>query len=165
MGYVSVPAHGSTNSHNYFSKGFNDKITQILSLFLLLVVILIFQLYISFAQCINQHALTALTLLDLSAAFDTIDYSVLLDRLSDGYGLSGTAFSWIRSFLVNRFEYKKNKNMFFKCSAFVLRCSPRLGYWSTTIYPVSHTTTLTYSLPQIRPSFICRWHPSIHICI
>jgi len=47
---------------------------------------------------------TALTLLDLSTAFDTIDYSFLLDRLSDCYGMSGTALTWIRSFLINRFQ-------------------------------------------------------------
>ena len=55
---------------------------------------------------------TALTLLDLSAAFDTIDYSVLLDRLSDWYGISGTALTWIRSFLINRFQSIKIRNCF-----------------------------------------------------
>jgi len=46
---------------------------------------------------------TALKLLDLSAAFITIDYSVLPDRLSDWYSISGTALTWIRAFLINRF--------------------------------------------------------------
>jgi len=36
---------------------------------------------------------TAVTLLDLSATFDTINYSVLLDRLSDWYGIAGTALT------------------------------------------------------------------------
>ena len=36
---------------------------------------------------------TALTLLDLSASFNTIDYSVLLGRFSDWYGISGTVGS------------------------------------------------------------------------
>ena len=47
---------------------------------------------------------TALTLLDLSASFDTIDYSVILDHLSYLYGISDGALTWIRSFLINRFQ-------------------------------------------------------------
>jgi len=58
---------------------------------------------------------TALTLLDLSAAFDTVDYSVLLDRLSDWYGTSDTALTWrIRSFLINRFQSIKIRKCFSK---------------------------------------------------
>ena len=57
---------------------------------------------------------TALTLLDLAAAFDTIDYSVLLDSLSDWYSISGTALTLIRSFLMNRYQSIKIRKCFSK---------------------------------------------------
>jgi len=57
---------------------------------------------------------TALTLLGLFAAFDTIDYSVHLDRLSDWYGIFGTALTWIHSLLINRFQSIKIRNCFSK---------------------------------------------------
>ena len=47
---------------------------------------------------------TAITLLDVSAGFDTIDYSVILDRLSDWYDMSRIVLTYIRSFLINSFQ-------------------------------------------------------------
>jgi len=54
------------------------------------------------------------TLLDLSAAFDTIDYSVLLDGLSDWYGISAIARTWILPFVISRFQSIKIGNCFSK---------------------------------------------------
>jgi exonuclease III len=45
---------------------------------------------------------TLLVSLDLSAAFDTIDHKILIDRLHKTFGVSGTALSWIISYLSNR---------------------------------------------------------------
>ena len=45
----------------------------------------------------DQGRVTALTLLDLCAAFDTIDHSILLNRMSSWFGVNGTALEWFKS--------------------------------------------------------------------
>ena len=42
--------------------------------------------------------MTALTILDLSDAFDTTDHLTLISRLSSWYGISGTALDWFTSY-------------------------------------------------------------------
>lgn len=50
----------------------------------------------------DRGKVTALTLLDLSAAFDTIDHQILLQRLEGWFGVSGAALNWFSSYLNNR---------------------------------------------------------------
>jgi Reverse transcriptase (RNA-dependent DNA polymerase)/Endonuclease/Exonuclease/phosphatase family len=51
---------------------------------------------------INERKVTALILLDLSAAFDTLDHGILLTRLARNFGISDTALSLLTSYLQNR---------------------------------------------------------------
>ena len=45
---------------------------------------------------------TLLGLLDLSAAFDTVDHDILINRLRISFGVRGTALGWIDSFIRKR---------------------------------------------------------------
>ena len=42
------------------------------------------------------------SLIDLSAAFDTVDHIILLSRIESSYSICDTAVAWFRSYLINR---------------------------------------------------------------
>ena len=54
----------------------------------------------------SKGEVTVLTLLDLSAAFDTIDHTTLTKRLSNWYGITGPALDWFSSYLKVRCQQK-----------------------------------------------------------
>ena len=48
-----------------------------------------------------------LVLLDYTAAFDTVNHSILLHRLEHRFGISGTVLCWLKSYLNDRSQYVK----------------------------------------------------------
>ena len=54
---------------------------------------------------IDAGDLSALVLLDLSAAFGTVDHHILLQRLERFYGITGLMRQWFQSYLVGRRQF------------------------------------------------------------
>jgi len=53
----------------------------------------------------DQGCISILVLLDLSAAFNTIDHTILLDRLHNYSGVQEQALSWFRSYLSDHYHF------------------------------------------------------------
>ena len=50
----------------------------------------------------DRGELTALSLLDLSETFDTIDHDLWLNKLTEWFGIDGVVLQWVRSYLTAR---------------------------------------------------------------
>ena len=55
-------------------------------------------------RSIDRGEVTALVLLDLSAAFDTVDHCTLLDVLHRRFAVEGIPLLWLTSYLTNRLQ-------------------------------------------------------------
>jgi len=52
----------------------------------------------------DQGQPSLLVLLNMSAAFNTIDHSTLLNRLQVRFGVSSSALKWLQSYLTDRYQ-------------------------------------------------------------
>ena len=55
-------------------------------------------------RSIDRRRCVLLTLLDLSAAFDTVDHGKFLDRLESSFGVTGRARQWLESYFRERYQ-------------------------------------------------------------
>ena len=56
-------------------------------------------------NAIGSQKLSCLCLLDLSAAFDTIDHNILITRLSSWFGIQGSVLNWFEYYHHRSFEW------------------------------------------------------------
>jgi len=76
----------------------------------------------------GSQKVSCLCLLDLSAAFDTIDHDILTTRLSSWFGIHGSVLSWFKSYLSSR--------------PFCIKCVTDLSFWHTSSCGVAQDSVL-----------------------
>ena len=107
-------------------------------------------------SAVDNGCVVVVVLLDLTAAFDTIDHVILLSRLRHRFGVTGTALDWPRSYLANRKQLVRigSDNSLVAYVSAVWSTSG-IRSWPIAFYRIYHTTRtphqeIRFRIPPIR---------------
>jgi len=110
----------------------------------------------------DEGDVSALCLLDLTAAFDTVDHDVLMLRLERLFGLRGVVLQWFSSYLLDRtFQVVYGGSSSSMVIIVALYCMVLLWvrvclfYTRRTLLMWLRQTTLTFTHTQMTLSYIC----------
>lgn len=56
-------------------------------------------------RTVDRVCTVVILLLDLSAAFDTVDHGILLHRRNTRFGIKGKVLAWFKSYLTDRSQF------------------------------------------------------------
>ena len=106
-------------------------------------------------RTLDQGVAAILVLLDLSAAFDTIDHSILLSRMESVLGVKGSALQWFKSYLLGRKQRIKITDDFSE-NLEILWSVPQGSVLGRTIVPnIHHTSGTANPIPRSEQSWLC----------
>ena len=100
---------------------------------------------------LDKKKISALVLLDLTAAFDTVDHSILISRLNRNFGISDSALSLLSSYLSNRTQ-SVNVNGHVSVASLVTTGVPQGSVLEPLLFSL-YITPLTYHLNASNISF------------
>jgi hypothetical protein len=96
-------------------------------------------------RSIDRGHVTALVMLDLSAAFDTVDHSVLLEVLTNRFSVGGVALEWFNSYLSDRTQIFSFADL--QSDPFNLACSVPQGSVLGPVEYIAYTEDIV-SIPR-----------------
>ena len=91
-------------------------------------------------SAIENQEIACLVLLDLSTAFNTVDTGILLQRLTNWFGITGTVKTWIASYLTDQTQKVKIDSS--ESSSVTLECGVPQGSALGPILFILYTTPL-----------------------
>ena len=78
---------------------------------------------------VDKNNSVILLLLDLTAAFDTLDHVILLSRMSTRFGVKGSVWTWLKFFLTSPTQFVSVKNSGSSQRLLERGVGPREAFW------------------------------------
>ena len=110
---------------------------------------------------IDQHGVVILVMLDLSAAFDTIDHDILFSRMENTLGITGQALAWFKSYLSGRTLRIKIDKSFSELQDILWSATTGISVRTIVVPDLPPTPWKTHQKAWFRASHICGRHTAL----